>query len=175
MTESDVNAPERRRAPGWMKALLGVSLALNVLIVAAVAGFAIRHGGPGGGGGFRDMAGLARFVPEEKRDVARTVLDANRDAFQDARQKMQAARQAAEEVFIAEPYDPEAVIRALDEVRAAGGEMLDLTHHAMADIGARLTPEERAEVVEKFRERSRRWRERREERREERRGEAAGN
>lgn len=161
MSENETITPEVRRAPRWLKIALGVSIALNVLIVAAVAGLAIRHGHGGGGAGFRDIRSFAQFVPEERRDEARAVLETRHEAFREARREMRQARRAAGEAFSAEPYDPVAVEQALADLRAASGAMRSLAHGAMVEIGGELTAEERAEVIAKFRERGRRWREQR--------------
>jgi len=163
MTDAEMNSPTPRRAPRWMKILLGVSLALNLGVAAAVAGIAIRHGGPPHGGpGFRDIGGFARFVPEARQDAARAELERHKEEFDAARDRMREAREKAGEIFVAEPYDAEALKQALAEMRAASGESRAPLHEAMVNIGATLTPEERAAVIEAFRERGRRWRERRE-------------
>jgi len=162
MTEAMTNGPTPRRAPRWMKILLGVSLALNLGVAAAAAGIAIRHGGPPHGGpGFRDIGGFARFVPEARQDAARAELESHKEEFSAARDRMRAAREKVGEIFMAEPYDAEALAQALAEMRAASGESQAPLHEAMIKIGATLTPEERAQVIETFRERGRRWRERR--------------
>ncbi len=161
MTEMDTNAPAPRRAPRWMKILLGVSLAVNVLIIAAAGGLALRHGASHGGVGFRDIRSFARFVPEEKRDDARVVLEQHQEEYRAAIDQMKAARRNVAEVFAADPYDPAALEQALAELRAASSATRSLAHGAMIEIGADLTAEERADVIEKFRERGRRWREQR--------------
>lgn len=161
MTGTETNAPAPRRAPRWMKILLGVSLAFNVLITAAIGGLALRHGASHGGPGFRDIRSFARFVPEERREDALVVLARHQEAYRHSLDRMREAREAVALVFVEEPYDPAGLEVALAELRAASVATRSLAHDAMVEIGANLTPEERAEVIEKFKQRGRRWRERR--------------
>ncbi len=160
MTQTENSSPAARRAPRWMKIVLGVSLAFNVLIIAAVGGLAIRHGGPHGGAGFRDLRSFARFAPEEHRDEARAVLERHQEDYRAGRQRIRDARQEAADIFKADPYNEEALESALSEIRAASGDIQALAHGAMVEIGAGMTAEQRAEVIEKLGKRSRRWRKR---------------
>lgn len=166
MTENETMTPAPNggaaacRAPRWMKILLGVSLAMNVLVLAGAAGIAIRHG-PRGESGFREMRYLERMMPEDRRDEARAIIDAHREEMRASFDRQHEARTRAGEAFKADPYASEAVAQALDELSAANAETRAIAHRAMVELGARLSAGERAEIVERFQERGRRWRERR--------------
>ncbi len=64
--ETETAAKPRRR---WMKPLFIASLALNLLVLGAVAGWAFRHGGPHGSWGGGRHGGPDRILwllPDDK-------------------------------------------------------------------------------------------------------------
>lgn len=157
MTETSqpetVSAPRRR----WVMPVLIASLALNLLVAGAMAGWAWRHG-PGGRHGGPDR--ILWLLPEAKRDQARAIIDRYRqaDAARDA--EWTASREAVLAALIAEPFQRPSLEQELS--RLGSLELARRLNPAMlGEIAAILTLEERKELaatIKTFMERRERWR-----------------
>jgi uncharacterized membrane protein len=139
------------------RTLLFVSLALNLLIIGAVAGAygagvrlqretaaAIVDRAPG------PRAFLAALPPETRvkmrRELARSWVE--------SRELRRAAVEARREAFAAaaaEPYDAEQVRAAFGRLRQADQNAVAVFHNNVADAFATLSPEERREALEALR------------------------
>jgi len=145
-----------RRFP-W-RTLFFVSLAVNLLVLGAIggalgSGARLQRQEPAesvvtrlpGLGGF-----MAAVPPElrpqvredlaqswrETRDLRRAALDARRDAFNAAG---------------AEPYDAAVASAAFERMRSADQAVVGVFHQNMAQALAQMTPQQRAEVLERLR------------------------
>ena len=151
MTETSGQSPAEpvtRRAPRWLWLLLVVSLALNLLVVGSLAGFAWRHGGWGGGGhGFFFGGRLLRELPEERRSEVKAILDRNRQAAEQSWKLAGEARQEAMRLFEAEPYDRAAFEAAITRMSEAELAVRSSVTAMMGEIGAKLTHDERQRAL----------------------------
>ncbi len=126
---TDTGNGKRRRWTG-MRVMLAVSLALNLLVVGAVAGALWSGGGPGRIGGIdpdgrrgplREI-GNAPFVRALEPADRRALLTALRDEGATLRQNRAALRrsfQALVAALRADPFDPDALQRLFDNQRDA--------------------------------------------------------
>lgn len=161
MSESGETA-SWRRAPGWMKALLVVSLLGNAAVIGVVGGWMLHHrGGPEEPGLTRQQARILHMVPEPKRAAARAILLSRKDEISAARAAMRDAHQEILAAIRAEPYSAERMAAALAARRDAGGQIWGIGYEQLAEIAASLNAAERAELADRMEERYRRWMERR--------------
>lgn len=153
-TPNEASAKPRRR---WLTPVLIASLALNLLVLGAVAGWAWRHG-PGGpwrgphGGAER----ILRLLPEEKRDAAAAIIARYKegDAARDAEAK--AAHDAVIQALTAEPFSRTALEQAL--TRAGSAELGRRMQPAMlAEIAETLTVGERKDLAGSIEKLMQRW------------------
>lgn len=108
--------PYETRKRRWMPIVLGLSLALNLAVVAAVAGAAWRHRGDGP----RDVraarggAIYMQALPREAREAMRLQMRETgvRRTGSDTADMLAALRQ--------DPFDPAAAVRVLEVERDAG-------------------------------------------------------
>lgn len=138
-----------RRMPRWLWALLVVSLALNLLLIGLMVGAAVfrhRWGAPvlAGASPFGFLRTLPRERREEIRQLGRERLTSMRPMWQQARE----ARREADRLFTTEPFEAERFVQAhhrmLDleaTARKAGSQL-------MAETGARLSLEERRQMLQ---------------------------
>lgn len=157
--ETQTVAKPRRR---WVKPLFIASLALNLLVLGAMAGWAFKHGGrhgPWGGGRHGGPDRILWLLPEAKRDAARAIIE-RYQAGEGAREtESKAARDAVSAALTAEPFSQPALEVALKRAGDAEiGRRLD--PKMLAEIAATLSLEERKELAEdlqRMMERRSRW------------------
>ncbi|MGE0022976.1 MAG: periplasmic heavy metal sensor [Hyphomicrobium sp.] len=137
-----------------LKYALIASLALNLLIIGAVAGTMYGYGkhrrGPGGGVRGEDfgLMGLTFRLPDERKKEIRKRLRADREALRPLVEEVRTARRQAAEKLAAETFDKAALEGALD---AAGEKDRTLRAAAIAAFLAQaeqLTAEERRMLAE---------------------------
>lgn len=150
---------EIARKRRWMPVVLGVSLAINLAVVAAVSGAAWRHSG-GEKGVPRKVKGGAIYMDalprEQQKDLHRSIKGNARADRVDPAQMVAVMRQ--------EPFDPSAAARLLDADRDAGLMRMEAISTAwLAQVSAMTTQERNAYadrlqgLIEK---RTARWKER---------------
>lgn len=140
------------------RTLLFVSVALNLLVVGAVAGgwsAGVRLERDGG-----DSATVSRLpgpgaflgaLPPELRDSMRDELATT---WSESREARQAAVQARRDAFAAaeqEPYDAARVRAAFERLRAADQAAIGVFQNNVIDGLAELTPEQRRETLQALR------------------------
>jgi uncharacterized membrane protein len=140
------------------RTLLFISLAVNLLIVGAVAGAwgagvrvereinstAVVDRLPG-------PRAFLRALPPETRAIMRQELAASWD---ESRERRQAATQARQEAFAAvalEPYDAERVRAAFERLRVADQTAIAVFHDNVIEAFGKLTPQQRREALEALR------------------------
>lgn len=145
---------EPRHAPRWMKILLGVSLALNFMVLGVVLG-AMVFGGPRDAARGTERAGglstaLMRALPEDDQRALRRALRADQDALRAGRAEVRAARRDMVMALRQEPFDPNAFAAALETQRAFGQVMMDLGQGALLERIASMSPAARAEYADRL-------------------------
>ncbi len=144
--------------PRWAKWLLGVSLALNFIVIGLAAGAAIRfHQHGHSHGGVATIGQIMWALPKESRDRAKDLLRAARPDLKSLRAERKAAKHAVADAIEMNPFDADAVKSAFAELRAKDQSAKASTHDVMINILQVLTPEERADVARSLR-KQRRWR-----------------
>ena len=139
------------------RTLLFLSVALNLLVIGAVAG--------AWGAGVRlqratDEAVVARMpgpraflraLPPETREIMRRELANSWTESRELRRSALQARRDAFEAASAEPYDAERVRAAFERLREADQRAIGVFHDNVIDAFANLTPEQRREALEALR------------------------
>ncbi|WP_072392025.1 periplasmic heavy metal sensor [Hyphomicrobium sp. CS1GBMeth3] len=160
---SDASLPQTEPRPGGSRRLkyaLIASLALNLLIVGAVAGTMIgfgKHHPPRGhhprGEDF-GLMGLTRTLPEARRKEIRKQLRAERGKLRPLFEDIRTARREAADKLAAEPFDRAALEAAIN----TAGERERAMRQQAVDIflgqAERLTPDERRTLAEWWRKKS---------------------
>lgn len=146
---------ETRSFP-W-RTLLFVSVAVNLLVIGAVAGAVgagVRFERNSAEAVVTRIPSMRAFVaalpPEARPEVGRQLGE----SWRETRDLRRAAGQARRDVFeavAAEPYDIERVRRALAAMRAADQAVVGVFHDRMADVFAGMTAEQRRDVLERLR------------------------
>lgn len=142
----------------WVKVILFASLAINLFFAGLlIGGPTFRDGPPKGGAGNAMLPNPRMFVqalgPEEGRRVQREI----RRSVPDIRQKFKAVRSnhlAVAAALRADPYDPQALTDALNDVREAHTDLASSFQEPLARVFGDLTHEQRlklADALEKMR------------------------
>ena len=133
-------APRRR----WMRWALIASLALNLLVVGAVAGSFLRGGGawaPGGRG--TNIIGYVMSLPADRRQDLMKRSSTIRAEMRALRQQVRAANRDRLAAFTAEPFDRQRYIDAQSRQIEADRQIRLLTRDVVADTAASMTSDER--------------------------------
>lgn len=140
-------------------ALLVVSLCLNVGLIAMILVGLGRAAGTGfiGQPGVMAPAQIARDLEPPERQKILDIVAEHRDAMREKRQAARRARLEAFRVFAAPTYIAGDFAKALDQVRAADAALEEEAVALQRDVVNVLTPEERAHVAERVRERRTPW------------------
>ena len=157
--------PGWRRAPGWMKLLLILSLSVNVAIAGVIGGTAIRHWQKGVTSGKvqnepgldRRQSRILRMVPEARQEEARAILLARQDDVAAAHAAFRNAQQALIEAIRQDPLDHERLAAALAQRQAASSRVWGIGYEQMIEIVAMLDAAERKEFSDALEERTGRW------------------
>lgn len=143
-----------------MKAVVVVSLAANVMIVAALATAWHRHGGKHfhRGGVERSLMHFAhRNLPRERRKELRQAWRKERAAAKDIFQDMRGARKKVAEVLKTEPFDRAAFEAALETVWEKRQELRSRASKAFVDLVETLSPDEKKSFGAFLERKRKRW------------------
>jgi len=139
------------------RTLLFLSVALNLLVIGAIAGAwgaGVRLQREVGDAVVSRMPGPRAFLdalPPETREIMRRELA---DSWGESRELRREALHARRDAFVAaatEPYDTERVRAAFARLREADQRAIGVFHDNVVEAFARLTPEQRAEAMEALR------------------------
>jgi uncharacterized membrane protein len=166
---SDVSPPQAEKARGsrGLKYALIASLALNLLIVGAVAGtmfYGFKHPAPRFGQGAREdfgLYGLTHRLPEDRRKELRKQLRQDRKDFRPLVDEIATARREAADKLAAEPFDKAALEAAIANVASKEQALRQAAVNVFLGHAERLTPDERKTLAEWWRKRSERFQQRR--------------
>ncbi len=150
MTDTGAGGPA---GPSRLKLLLIVSLALNLLVIGALAGAFVMgprrgHWHFGGRGEDFGLLGFARNLPADRRSAIRKSVQRDRAALKPLWLEMRKARENAAAVLVAEPYDKDKVKAAFDAIGAAEGRLKDAGVAIFLNTAEQLTPDERRALGE---------------------------
>ncbi|MGA0540925.1 periplasmic heavy metal sensor [Neotabrizicola sp. VNH66] len=143
-------SPPPARTRGWVKALLAVSLALNLAVGGVVAGSYLRNGGPPRAE--RDI-GLGPLAEALTREDWKALRGAFLDRHPDLKKGPEVLRADFDAVLAAlraEPFDPAAVDAALLTVKLRNEARLNSAREVIADYIKGLTPEARAVIADRL-------------------------
>lgn len=140
-------APVPRRTPGWMKVLLVVSLAVNVVVAGLFAGYLMK-GGRDGAGPSRQVQWIIKLVPESRRDETREHFRGIRDDMRAA--SIRRVEHLAEIVAAirAEPYSDEVMREALSTWRDASMNRRVVVHDRLASLIGGFNAADRSEFAD---------------------------
>lgn len=136
--------PPQSRPRIWLRVVLALSLALNLLFVGLVAGAAMRFGGMGAHRMPPPVgSALYRAMPRDDRRALREMMfDRHRD---DRAEERRADARAIAEVLRAEPYDGAALERVVrDQLARRHGWMESAQAEWLDRVGAMSADERRA-------------------------------
>jgi uncharacterized membrane protein len=153
---SDNGEAAGRFAGVSLRVALMASLALNVLIIGAVAGAFLmgpHHGWHGHGFKGAGLSGFARTLPPERSEIIRQRLESNRAVLDPLRKEEQEARDAARSVLMTEPFDVEKFKAALSHAVDADEKEKRARMTLFAETAASLTPDERRQLHNWFEQR----------------------
>lgn len=135
------------------RTLLFVSVALNLLVIGAVAGAwgaGVRVERAAGEAVVQRMPGpraFLRALPPETREIMRRELAGSWTQSRDLRRAALQARRDAFAAAATEPYDAERVRAAFARLREADQSAIGVFHDNVIEAFARLTPEQRREAL----------------------------
>ena len=155
MTEQpDTSTAPQTRASRWMRITLVISLALNLLIIAAIVGAAATGGGKWRGAGHGDRLGgpLTRAFSEEdqrvlKRQMAMAFI-ADRDARGAHRDTMKELANALRKT----PFDAKAVTAQMSKIRDQLGQRFDMAQTILSEHISKMTDADRAILADRLEE-----------------------
>lgn len=135
---------------------LGVSVALNLLVVGLVAGAVLRDGGP------RermvrdlDFGPFTEALSREDRAALRRAFLQRSPGMQDMRQQMRQDFRALLAALRAEPFDPDALRGVLVNQQARMAERVSLGQELMLERLSVMAPQERAAFADRLEQRLR--------------------
>lgn len=128
-----------------------ISVAINLLAAGVLLGRAGArpHSGPPPG------AWAAQDLSPETRRRVRQQMSARVDAVRPLRAELRRAHGRIRSAVEAEPFDPEALRAALENLRSVGDRYQQLLHDNLVDMAADLPSEEREALIRAALERSR--------------------
>jgi uncharacterized membrane protein len=147
-------APPVRRAPRWMKLLLIVSLAVNLLVIGYHAAQFMR--GPrfvsaGPAASFADARKLYWAVPRDRRHVLREeFIDRNEADFVQRQRDWRDARDRLADILARPGADSAEIRAAYETLGRLEAEASVRWREVLADMTLRLTDDERARFAHRF-------------------------
>lgn len=167
MTATTPDTPAPATPPGaprqkWLKIVLVVSLAANLLVIGTVvgAGIAFRrhHGPPPGirGGDDFGMMGFTRTLEPARRDEIRKNLRAARKQLRSYVTEIEEARNQAADALAANPFSRDVLKTATGKVAEREARLKQEAVALFLDQAEKLTAEERKSLSDWWRKKRRR-------------------
>lgn len=166
---SDASSPASPQPPKrrWIKPVLFVSLALNLLFVGLTAGTVWkykdgkRHWVPRHKAFEATLEQVIKEFPAEKAATAQKVLDRLRSEVIPKVSGRRAARKEVVEAFVADPYNEQRLKDAMGELHTIRSTTHSTIHVLALDLVRDMSVEERKKILKIFRSKRRpgkRWR-----------------
>jgi uncharacterized membrane protein len=158
---NEENSKPRRR---WLMPALLMSLALNLLIVGIVVGFAISPNSPRNidrvGGNTRSMIGkpFVRALPHEERQALIKAIRAESGRLRENRNALRERFEALLVSLRADPFEPEAVARLLQEQRSVAVRRQKIGEELLIGRLAAMSPDQRTAYADRLAHALRRFR-----------------
>lgn len=152
-----------RRWPRWMGIALVASLAINLLVMGALAAAAWRHHRHGPMPQLRAQATVLDFattLAPARRQALREATLAERTAMRPFRAELRRVRAAARDVLLAQPFDAERYKLAQQQVLAAETRARTAAQGLFHAVVLKLTHDERIGFAQFQRTAERPWRQR---------------
>jgi uncharacterized membrane protein len=136
------------RAPRWVVATFVGSLALNLVVIGAIASFLWRESfeqseGPSPGRVSRTVVGYASRLPAERRGELKRLAGEQWQESELLRRKLLDARAEAVKALAAEPFEKQHFLSAQSVLLEADLKYREATTKLNSAIGLNLTAEER--------------------------------
>jgi uncharacterized membrane protein len=151
-----METPQTRRTGRGLKWALGISLALNLLVVGAIGGAMLRHSGYGpekGPRGFASVYGYGapymRALPPEARKLVNEAVRAGLRELPSLSER-QAHLKEMMVLLRADPFDPEAVSALFDVQRAAAITVQSAAQQHWLKVVGEMSPEERGVLADRL-------------------------
>ena len=144
-----------------LRLALMASLALNVLIIGAVAGTFLMSSHQGWGGHKRKQFGLMGFaqtLPADRAEIIRAKIASEEAAMAPLRKAERHARDAARAILMQEPFDAEKFKAALARAAEADAKEKSARMSLLVTTASELTPDERRQLHSWFEKRRARFR-----------------
>ncbi len=138
------------RTRGWVKAVLALSLALNLVILGLVGGAFLRGDRPGGGDRDFGLGPLADALSREDRRALREAFAAAFPEASDTRAALRGDFSALLAALRAEPLDPAALDAAFAAIAARNADLLERGRSVIADYLKAMGPEARAAFADRL-------------------------
>lgn len=138
----------------WLKVSLLLSATLNLLIIGGIAGFWIS-GAPDARPFPPHLGWIVRQLAPETRQSLKPLLRQHHDDSEGVRRRVQEQQQQVNKLIVADPLDPVALSRSLQELRSVSSESQAMMHDAMIDILSKLDPVQRQQLLQGL---NRNWR-----------------
>ncbi len=140
----------RTGAPRWMRVLLVMSLALNLLVVGAAAGFAIKggpkmRGGPPGG-----MGAMHRALSQEERSELKKQMIRNFRGRTDEREAFRQEMTGLVTLLRAEEFDAAAAADRMTRVRALFDDRVAAAQTLLIAYWGEMSPEDRVAYADRL-------------------------
>lgn len=146
------STPPTPKSPRWMRVLLVLSLALNLMILGLVVGSFVSGGGkPSGKSGPRDtgFGPISRALsPEDRRDLGRDIRRATRSMAP----AMKSEWNAVLETLRMEEFDPSALTEVFGTQREANTARMEIAQTTLIAHIAQMTRDERLAFAERLEE-----------------------
>ena len=146
--------PEKKRSKVWMRAVLFVSLALNLLIVGLVVGAVGLKGRPDNDGAprLRD-AGLGPIGAVLTREQQRGLREELKNRTGDLRQNRAQMRRDLQRLLSAlrsDPFDAKAVSEVFEAQRVTVSHRAEIGHQVLIDAMNSATSDERKAMADRL-------------------------
>ncbi len=141
-------APARPRMSRWVKVVLVVSVALNLLVLGAIGSHFVKSARGDRfllGDDWAQSRSFVRAIPSSRRQAIFDEIQTQRQELRQARRAVRDARQRAGELLRA--GQPEDYQKAFKDLADAEADALLKFRGIMADVAARLTDEERNKLA----------------------------
>ena len=142
MTENGAE-PGRGGCPVWMKAVLLVSLFLNVAVVGLYVGHGMTEKDRSRGAN-REIAWILKMVPEHRHADTKESFDARRDALRSANAERRRYLVLILDTIQKEPFVREDLEVVLRKHRETSSVRREIVHTQLVEVLAGFTADERA-------------------------------
>ncbi len=133
-------------APRWLVTTLVGSLALNLILIGAAAGFVWRHFPAFQAAGFQRPPNLLNYagtLPPQRFKALMVLTDEQLQSVRPLRQQLREAREEMVSALTAEPFDKVRFQTAQERLLAADRKAREAVFQLYAGIAVHMTPEER--------------------------------